>query len=825
MHFARRLILNLLAVLLVPLLVGCYVAARFFLFTDAQRITFALAATASGVALGASTAWLVWWLARPIERAFGAGEDAAGPLRERAVSAALRLPGQLAVALLLFSSVFVGVVVLALRQDLAPDLAVAGAGSGAAFAIMGAMLGYSTALDAVALVLVELGSMEVRHRGGTMRGKVLAVCYGLLAAAALLLLPASYVRYRGDVARRYVEVAASAQERGARWIAASRVADAAELVYAASGARTKIVDAAGRTVARAPDAAAMPLLDRAPPGSGIEEVPGGWLVRRAAGPFTMVSFLPDEPLRAQRQAFWSRAPGLGLLLLAACALLVVWHAARTLTLPIRLLGEAADRIASGDLTASPPWISEDEIGKLAVDFRKMAHDLAALVNDVQAASRGVQDGTREMNEIGERVRGGARTARDRIVAAHATVEAMQGSTQLVARGVEGLSADVRVTGVALGEMAVAIEEVRRQAAELESRMGSTGANVQRLSDAGGRADTQLGSLGTLVGSAQATLASVTASLAGLETSAVASQLAAAQAAEMAEQAGGVVQDTVGGIESLRSAVDEAKRRVAVLWHRSDDIDKILDFIGEVAGRTNLLSLNASIIATQAGEHGKAFGVVAEQIRDLAAQISSSTKSIGQIIRAVRDDVNGTARLIDRGDALAADGVAHARKSLGALQEIRAATAKGHETAAAIRDAVQAHAMSTRDVSNLVLSAAETSRALSEAIQMVGTSIRAVGSASGDVRAFADKVGRALDEQAGKGRRQLESLGLIDAVLADITRAVENHQEATARLREVLMQLTRAMGQHEAAAVDLSGVADRLGTRSRSLAERVGKYKV
>ncbi|HEX9291307.1 MAG TPA: methyl-accepting chemotaxis protein, partial [Anaeromyxobacteraceae bacterium] len=218
-------------------------------------------------------------------------------------------------------------------------------------------------------------------------------------------------------------------------------------------------------------------------------------------------------------------------------------------------------------------------------------------------------------------------------------------------------------------------------------------------------------------------------------------------------------------------------------------------------------------------------VVADQIRELASQISSSTKSIGEIIRAVRDDVSGTARLIDRGDELASAGVAHARKSLDALREIRTATAKGHETAAAIRDAVQAHASSTRDVSNLVSSVAESSHSLTEAVQMVGKSVSAVGAVSRGVGALADKVSRALEEQTGLGRQQLESLERINAMLADITRAVANHDDATRRVRAVLAHLSRSARQHEGVVVELSAVGDRLTARSRALAERVAKFKI
>ena len=153
---------------------------------------------------------------------------------------------------------------------------------------------------------------------------------------------------------------------------------------------------------------------------------------------------------------------------------------------------------------------------------------------------------------------------------------------------------------------------------------------------------------------------------------------------MAERSGGVVEETVQGIETLRAAVADAHKRIAALGRRSDDIDQVVDFISEVAGRTNLLSLNASIIASQAGEHGKAFAVVADQIRELASQIARSTKSIGDIIHAVREDVQATAALINRGDALAVEGVQLARNSLEALGQIQRTTALGTQAAGEIK---------------------------------------------------------------------------------------------------------------------------------------------
>ena len=824
MPFIRTLVLRLLAALVIPEAVGWYVAVYSFPLTVAQQQTARLVVPLSLLVGTAVVLLAVLAMSAPVGRGLALGAEGNASARQRAAMAALHLPNRLMVLMLLFGGAFVaGITGVELHLGLALDLALVAAGAGTSFVIMAAMVGYSVAATAIAPAIVELGSVELRG-GHTMRGKVLAVCYGLLAISALLLLSVAYARFRADTDRQYIERALAAQEHAAGWLAERGPAAAAELVHLACGAPTAVVWRDGTIAAQSREGMAAQLSGGVDAGSGIDEVAGGWRIRRAAGAFTLVSFLSEAPLRDGRRAFWGQTWSLGLALFAATGFLI-WLAAESLTVPIRILGSAAGRIASGDLTAKPPSVSRDEMGQLAGDFRKMAQGLTTLVTDVQSASRGVHDGTREMGEIGERVKGGAREEHEGVLAVQAAVEAMRDSVAMVGRGVGGLSDYVHSTSSAVSEMAAALEEVRRQAMELERRMDAASADVERLSEAGRRAQAQLGALDGLAGSAQGTFASVSASLSGLETVAVGGQLAAAQAAELADHAGVIVGEAVSGIESLRSAVGDAKKRVTVLGRRSDDIDHILDFIGEVAGRTNLLSLNASIIATQAGEHGKAFGVVAEQIRELAAQISSSTKSVGDIIRAVRDDVSGTARLIDRGDALAAEGVAHVRKSLDALHEIRLATTKGHETAAAIRDAVQEHGRSTQDVSDLVTSVADNTDSLSETIQMVGRSVAAVGSVSRGVGTLADKVSRALEEQTGLGQRQLDSLEKINTMLSDITRALENHELATRRVREALSHLNRTAEQHESAVVELSGVAGRLSNRSRALAERVDRFKI
>ena len=821
MPYLQRLLRHFVAALTVPALVGWYVSGRFFPLSEAQERAMRLAGSLGAAALLVAVVLALRSFAAPLRRALARANALSPEERTDAALVAMQLPFRIAAVVLAVSAALTGAIALVeLRAGLPADVTIAGAAAALAFGLMAAMLGYSVAVIDLAPALESLGPTALVERG-TVRGKVLVVCYGLLAIATLLVGSTAYARFRADADAAYVASMGRQMDDAALVARNDGPGRAAAVLYRSTGAPVVVRSAAG-VLARA---GSPRVLEVSADGLTSEPVPGGWILRRGLGAgATAVAFFSEAPLLQRRHAFWGEALVLGVVIFAAASLLV-WVAARTLTLPIRTLGRAADQIASGDLTVSPAAVTRDEMGQLAADFRRMAQGLGGPVVDVQSATRNVHDGAREMGLIGERVRGGALEEHERLVAVSGAVAAMQDSVALVARGIYSLADYVSTTSSVVGEMSAALEEVRRQAADLARSADAAGSDVDSLAVSGRGAHAQLAALNDLATNAGASLGSVSSSLAALRGAADESQTMADQVADLAEDSGAIVNVAVAGIEALRQAVDDAKRRVGALGRRSDDVDQILDFVGEVAGRTNLLSLNASIIATQAGEHGKAFAVVADQIRELAVQIASSTKSIGDIIGAVRDDVAGTARLIERGDELAAQGVTVARRSLESLDEIRRAAARGRETATAIQAAVQTHARSSEAIADLVSSVAHNSRSVAETIQMVGRSVESVRSVTRGVNGVAERVARALEEQSGMGHRQLDGLERIDGRLTEIRRAVDAHEAATRRVRELLIHLTRTAEQHEAAVSELAGLADRLGGRSRALADRVGRFKV
>jgi methyl-accepting chemotaxis protein len=145
--------------------------------------------------------------------------------------------------------------------------------------------------------------------------------------------------------------------------------------------------------------------------------------------------------------------------------------------------------------------------------------------------------------------------------------------------------------------------------------------------------------------------------------------AAAKADEQANAGRSVVDRTVGSIDALASEVDRAVAQIKRVEGDSERIGSVLDVIRGIADQTNLLALNAAIEAARAGEQGRGFAVVADEVRTLARRTQDSTEEIQEMIESLQSGVQQTVEVMEGGKQRAANSVQQAGKALQALNEI------------------------------------------------------------------------------------------------------------------------------------------------------------
>jgi methyl-accepting chemotaxis protein len=145
--------------------------------------------------------------------------------------------------------------------------------------------------------------------------------------------------------------------------------------------------------------------------------------------------------------------------------------------------------------------------------------------------------------------------------------------------------------------------------------------------------------------------------------------ASRRAAETARAGGAVVEKALTQMRAIAESVAGTAKEISELGRRTDQIGRIAGVIDDIADQTNLLALNAAIEAARAGEQGRGFAVVADEVRKLAERTTTATKEISQMISVIQDGTKAAVKAMDIGSQQVEEGVASTARAGESLQQI------------------------------------------------------------------------------------------------------------------------------------------------------------